>query len=400
MKLVTSAILFVGCSAFAPHLKVVNRHRDAAQPVVMFSTIDAPSDVENEANPIDVSPPKRVMSLRDDLLRTAKSLVDASPSGLFLTLPNDISEFTAGVARLEAIAPTTSDESEKLALGDWNLLATSKSLKIGSSSSSSIGEMKLKLPKLPSKLQNGITVTQRIRSTSESDNIDRVDNVIEINNEEILPSFLNPLKIQNSKIVLIHKAKVEGFNPFRTKISLQSIVLNIAGTSQNLDPAGADLLALNVPSLTEWMNSGSFDTTYVDDKMRISRGTTGFFDETRVFLKKGIKLEDIIGSEDSDILVEKSKLDKVADAFEGVASAVGNAVTEVRDTVDKDIESVSKEVERSIKDIQTVIEEDIKTIGDEVDNVKTAIFGDDETSTEISEGTDDEMENSEDDLTA
>jgi uncharacterized protein YoxC len=396
MKLVISALLVVGCSAFAPHSNVLNR-----QGVVMFSTTDAPSDVESDVKPIDVAPSKRLMSLRDELLKTAKSLVDSSPSGLFLTLPNDVAEFTTGVARLEAIAPTTSDESEQLVLGDWSLLATSKSLKIGSpSSSSSSADMKLKLPKLPSKLQNGITVTQRIRSTSESDNIDRVDNVIEINNEEILPAFLNPLKIQNSKVVLIHKAKVEGFNPFRTKISLQSIVLNIAGTSQNLDPAGADLLAVNIPSLTEWMNSGSFDTTYVDDKVRISRGTTGFFEETRVFLRKGVELEDIIGMLDNDITVEKSKLDEVADALDGVAGAVGNAVTEVRDTVDKDMEIVSKEVERSIKDVQTVMEEDMKTIGDEIDNVKTAIFGDDEASDDNSEGANDEVENSEDDLTA
>jgi gas vesicle protein len=381
-------------------MKVMNGHRYASQ--AMSSTTDAPSDVENAAYAMDGAPSKRLMSLRDDLLRTTKNLVDASPSGLFLTLPNDIAEFTKGVARLEAIAPTTSDESEKLVLGDWCLLATSKSLKIGKPpSSSSSDEKKLKLPKLPSKLQHGITVTQRIRSTSETDNIDRVDNVIEINNGDILPAFLNPLKIQNSKIVLIHKAKVEGFNPFRTRISLQSIVLNIAGTSQNLDPLGADLLAVNIPSLTEWMNSGSFDTTYVDDKLRISRGTTGFFEETRVFLKKGVKLEDIVEIDQSDVVVvEKSKLDEVADALEGVASAVGNTVTEVRDTVDKNIGNVSKEIESSIKDVETVIEEDIKSIGDEVENVKNAIFGDDESSDGESEGRNDESESSEDNLTA
>lgn len=399
MKFVISVFLLVGCSAFAPHLNFMNGYRYASQ--VMSSTTDAPSDVENAAYAMDGAPSKRLLSLRDDLLRTTKNLVDASPSGLFLTLPNDIAEFTKGVARLEAITPTTSDESEKLVLGDWSLLATSKSLKIGPApSSSSLDEKKLKLPKLPSKLQHGITVTQRIRSTSETDNIDRVDNVIEINNGEILPAFLNPLKIQNSKIVLIHKAKVEGFNPFRTRISLQSIVLNIAGTSQNLDPSGTDLLAVNIPSLTEWMNSGSFDTTYVDDMVRISRGTTGFFEETRVFLKKGVKLEDIIEIDQSDVVVEKSKLDEVADALEGVASAVGNTVTEVRDTVDKNIGIVSKEIESSIKDVETVIEEDIKSIGDEVDNVKNAIFGDDESSDGESEGRNDESESSEDDLTA
>jgi hypothetical protein len=120
---------------------------------------------------------------------------------------------------------------------------------------------------------------------------DRVDNIIEITPTGFIAPFLNPFEVTKTKISLIHKVESNSYPVLRTKIALQSIVLTVAGKSQFLDTKGADVLGINIP-LGEFLNSGSFDTTYVDETIRISRGTLPFLDQLRVFERVKEDVED------------------------------------------------------------------------------------------------------------
>jgi PAP_fibrillin len=59
--------------------------------------------------------------------------------------------------------------------------------------------------------------------------------------------------------------------------------VNVAGTSQYLDPKGQDVLGINSP-LKEFQ-AGTFETTYLDDNLRIGRSTTGSIEQLRVFVR-------------------------------------------------------------------------------------------------------------------
>eukprot|EP00980_Cylindrotheca_fusiformis_P026875 scaffold17809_cov115-Cylindrotheca_fusiformis.AAC.3 len=178
------------------------------------------------------------------------------------------------------------------------------------------------------RLNKSVKVQQVIKSDPSTVGIDRVDHVIQymppselsefVSN---LPSFLqnlniNPLEVTNEKVILVHKAEVEGLIPFiKTKLTLESVVVNIAGRSQILDPSGADVFGVNVP-FGDMLNAGDFDTTYMDDDLRISRSKVGVVDQLRVFTRSVPDLDQAEVAEASVVQVEDEIVEEVESAIE------------------------------------------------------------------------------------
>uniref|UniRef100_A0A7S4HR44 Plastid lipid-associated protein/fibrillin conserved domain-containing protein n=1 Tax=Odontella aurita TaxID=265563 RepID=A0A7S4HR44_9STRA len=344
-----------------------------------------------------------------------------SASGVFVTDPDQKSELRRAVAELEAVSGATGERQRQLMVGDWTLLCTTNTPSGRPGGMSSVDKregggkkkkrgLPFKLPENPArevqerirdKVRKSFEVTQRIRTSEEEEgSINRVDNVIEFSPpfetlSDILPDSpldalknlkLNPLEVKKSKVSLIHDANVESTTPvLRTKISLKSIVLTIAGTSQYLEPEGADVLGLNVP-LGEFLNGGYFDTTYVDENMRISRGSVGpTLDILRVF-KRGGMYEEPIENAEADMVdhtpdeSEPEVTDELQSGAEKLRDAVGDAVTDVVEIIDEDVKEIREKVEdvRDVvlgvaQDIVNVTAEDLKEVRKSVEAVGSVV---------------------------
>ena len=239
------------------------------------------------------------------LLDTAQQL--KSRYGVFLVEKQAKRELKDAVAALENYASMSGTGAPPVRLskdicGEWELVCTTVTSQEGIDTS-----------QLPSALLNPLeqirdTITKQANKyvkveqiiqwpADGSLEIDRIDHVIEYRPPEELRDVLdnlpeqlqalsiNPLHVSRSKVVLVHKATVESVeDPLSISLSLKSIILNVAGTSTFLDPNGKDVTALNLP-LGELLNSGTFETTYLDDTLRISRGQTVAGKQLRVFTR-------------------------------------------------------------------------------------------------------------------
>lgn len=228
---------------------------------------------------------------KQELVATAEKL--KGKYGVFLTDKEAKSKLLSAVEKLEKEARTTNAEF----LGDWTLLCTCSSVEQPDFFPTS--PIRESLARASNKF---VKVQQCVRSTEDNGVVDRIDNVIQYETPGELGSvfkdlpeqlshlkIFNPLKVSKGKVILCHKAEVlETYGDgslFTTKIKLHSVILNVAGQSTVLEPEGSDVLSLNVPGISDFTNSGTFETTYMDDTVRISRGKLGFVDQLRVFVR-------------------------------------------------------------------------------------------------------------------
>lgn len=91
--------------------------------------------------------------------------------------------------------------------------------------------------------------------------------------------------------------------------------MNVAGTSRYLESDGKDILGINMP-LKEFQ-AGTFETTYLDKDLRISRGTVGSTEQLRVYVKPETSEDDKSGvtsrAESTDSSVEDPEPDEDVD---------------------------------------------------------------------------------------
>mmetsp|Transcript_15303 Transcript_15303/g.31119 ORF Transcript_15303/g.31119 Transcript_15303/m.31119 type:complete len:343 (+) Transcript_15303:155-1183(+) len=281
-------------------------------------------------SPIASAPPMIDFELaqkeaKQALLETAKKL--KSEYGSLLVEKSAKEEFKAAVEELENKSePPSIEDYSDMFLGDWTLLCTTSTNNEGVDTSKLPFFKQDPLKKIRDSIREAankyIKVQQKVRSSKNDGVIDRIDNTIEYEPPESLRELLdnvpeslsqlniNPLHVSKSQLVLIHKATIESEMPLKTKLVLESIVLNVAGDSTYLEPNGADIAGINLP-LGEFAGAGTFETTYLDDSLRISRGKQGFVEQLRVFVRSDkLAMQDAL----EEIVEKKASKQAVVDA--------------------------------------------------------------------------------------
>jgi len=306
-----------------------------------YTTMFATDISEGSADATTVSVDESAVAAREELLQLAKDL--NSQYGVILIDSEAKDSFRKAVEKLESVAELSADPSSLV--GDWTLVCSL-------SNNPATEKIKIDTSKIPffndgpvrdikKTLNDSVEVLQCIKFGEIANSIDAIDHVINYSPPNQLSSFLknipdaikdldiNPLKVSDTKVVLKHKAEIEGTVPvIKTKLSIQSIVVNVAGESKNLEPNGGDVLGINIP-FGELLNAGSFDTTFLDDSMRISRSKTGPVDQIRVFVRTEKKQNDI----DERAVDEDDDLDD-----DEIAEGNGDGVIDA-DIIDTDIDA-------------------------------------------------------------
>ena len=282
-------------------------------------------------------------SAKEKLLLLCRRLKDEN--GLFLVDKKAKKEFKDAVVDLEKFGQEIAFTEPELA-GEWTLLCTTSTSKEGID----MDRIKERAPPGFESLRDTVrraanrylTVQQVIRTSEEDATvIDRIDHVLSFSPPkqlqdlvENLPSQLmglniNPLDVTKSKLVLIHKASMEEGR--KTSLALKSVVWNVAGSSTLLDPNGKDLLGINLP-WGEFVNGGDFETTFMDDTIRISRTPAQGLapDVLRVFVRSGsVVTEPVL--EDIASMEADGRLDSTVNA--------GDEGVDVDEVVDSDFEA-------------------------------------------------------------
>lgn len=226
---------------------------------------------------------------KESLLEILREFSETDPSP-FLADKSKKQKFKDAVSLLENSSRRVPTPSA--IVGKWKLLCTTNT--------ATTPTPLTKIGKAPPALRGDLEVFQNVKTDGGAYDADgtisRIDNVLVLRppaerDGDVLSKIagaLNPLGLTTAKITLIHEAHVEAVAPpvTRTRIDFKSVVLTVAGRSSVLpaDP-GEDVFGLNIPSLGGLANAGKFDTTYVDDDLRVSRGVVDFLDELRVFVR-------------------------------------------------------------------------------------------------------------------
>jgi hypothetical protein len=243
----------------------------------------------------------------ENVLSVAQDCFDNSATGVFLSI-EDTKRCEKAVAELEAVSSALSaDVVPSDLVGDWHVVCITSMVTAYPASFFSSFNMN------PHNImQKAVKVVQRISKVenNEKDDVafDQVENLIEIAprviEEEIQaqleklpfgnflpPALLNPLGVTSKKISLVHKASMSrsGDKSFlRTKVSPKCITLNLAGqNTQFLKPDGADVLGFNIPyPLGDLLQSGTFDTTFVNGEIHVARCSIGGITALMVLAKE------------------------------------------------------------------------------------------------------------------
>ena len=168
-------------------------------------------------------------------------------------------------------------------------------------------------------------------------------------------------------------------------------VVNVAGTSQFLEPEGSDIFGVN--NLLGEFRSGTFETPYIDQDIRISRTRGPVFEQLRVFVRKNSDVlnSDIVDTLEAELRVEEemevgasntdadARMKKVADAAQSIGDAVTSIGVNVSTAVKEDLDGVNRALSDAMDDVvekvQDVVEDDLKDIGSAVKGVQNSLKG-------------------------